>query len=56
MDVKDVLGEAFNLSNAWMFLVQIDDEEPKEMSYLQLGIFLTSNRDGIDLVKIKTRE
>jgi len=56
MEIKDVLGKAFNLSNEWRFLVQIGDEEAKELTYLQLGIFITSNTDNIEVIKIKLRD
>jgi len=54
MGIKEMLGKAFNLSTEWKFFVKIDDNEIKEMTYLELGLFLTSNVDKIEAIYIKT--
>ncbi len=50
--MKEIIGKAFNLSNEWKFFVQVDEGVIEEMTYLQLGIYLTSNSERIEVVKI----
>ena len=56
MDIKNLLGKAFQLSNEWKFFVKINNEEIKEMTYLEMGLFITSNVEKIELIHIKTSD
>lgn len=52
MDMEDILSKAFQMSNEWKFFVQINSQEIKELTYLELGIFLTTNSSNIEKVHI----
>ena len=54
--VENILGEALKLAQGIKFFVQIQDNEIKEMSYFELGIYLTNNGDLIESIKIKLKK
>lgn len=51
-----MLGKAFTLSNEYKFFVQIDSGEIKEMTYLELGLFLTTSVEQIERIHVITRD
>ena len=55
MDITDILNKAFLLSNEWKFFVKINSKEIKEMTYLELGMFITSNVNQIELIHLKLK-
>ena len=58
MGFKEMLGEAFKIANSISYNVKIysrDDDDNKEqlsMTYLELGLYLTTNCDKIMRVDI----
>ena len=55
MAFKDILGDAFNLATGLKYSVIIDNEL-KEMTYMELGLFLTTNSKNIDKIEITLRD
>lgn len=51
--MKEIIKQGLGIATSLKFMVQIHSEELKEMTYLELGMFLTSNSDNIELVFIK---
>ena len=56
MDLKDLLGQAFGIATSTYYFVQVDSEELKKLTYLELGIFLNANTDRIETIYIKMKE
>ena len=54
-EFKDILGNAFNLANNLKYAVIIDNEL-KEMTYMELGLFITSNPNKIEKIEITLRD
>jgi len=57
VDISEILGKAFEISTKQKFSVMFFDSnnykvEAKEMSYMELGIYLTQNTNKIEYVKI----
>lgn len=55
MDFKDIIQNAVNIGSESKFIVQIGDDEPTELNYIQLGMYLVSNAQDIESVKIIMR-
>ena len=55
MEFKDILGDAFNLANNLRYTVIIDNEL-KEMTYMELGLFITTNSKNIEKIVITLRD
>lgn len=47
-----MLEEAINLANNIKFFVQINSEEIEELTYLELGFYLTTNSNEIEKVHV----
>jgi len=47
-----MLEKAIKLATDIKFFVKIDSQEIKELSYLELGFFLTTNSNDIEQVNI----
>lgn len=56
MELKDALGIAFTIGNASHYKVKIDANEAKDMTYIDLGLFLMNNVNRIEIIKIKIKE
>ena len=56
MGLKDMLEKAVKVSAGIKFFVQINDEEIREVSYIELGTYLVSNANDIEKVHIKMRD
>lgn len=55
MENNDILSQAFNLANNLKFTVIIDNDL-KEMTYMELGLFITSNPNKIEKIEITLKE
>ena len=55
MEFKDILNQAFKVSTNIKYKVILDGIL-KEMSYMELGLFLTTNSTKIDKIKIIMKE
>ena len=55
LDMNEILGNAFNLANNLKYVVIIDNEL-KEMTYMELGLFITSNPNKIEKIEITLKE
>jgi len=51
-----MLEQAINLASNIKFFVQINSEEIKELSYLELGFYLTTNSNEIEKIHIIEKE
>lgn len=56
MDINEMLTKAMGIAQSVSYWVKIEGEELKEMTYLELGIFITTNADNIDEIKITLKE
>ena len=56
MGLKDMIQNAVNIGSESKFYVQIGDNEPEELNYIQLGTYLVSNTQNIESVKINLRD
>jgi len=59
MEFKDILGHAFDLATQQIFTVHFvsnDNRENKQMTYMELGIFITSNPNKIEKIEITLRD
>lgn len=52
MSFKDMIQNAVDIGSSSIFLVQIGDNDPNELNYIQLGTYLVSNAKDIESVKI----
>jgi len=52
MGFKDMIQNAVNIGSNVKFSVQIDNDEPDEFNYIQLGTYLVNNAEHIKIVKI----
>lgn len=52
---KDILGNALKISTDLKYNVIIDNEL-EEMTYMELGLFLTTNSARIDKIEITLRD
>ena len=56
--IKDLLGKAVVIGNEAKFRVKVywqndeDDKEVREMTYIELGMFLVSNREDIGQIDV----
>ena len=55
MDINELLGNALKISTDLKYSVIIDNEL-KEMTYMELGLFLTTNSIRIDKIEITMRD
>jgi len=55
MEFKDILNQAFKISTDIKYQVVINDIL-KEMSYMELGLFLTTNSEKIDKIQITIKD
>lgn len=55
MDITEILGKALKISTNLKYKVIID-KEIKEMTYLELGLLITSNSKNIDKIEITMRK
>ena len=55
MNMNEILTNAFKLSTNLKYKVIIDNEL-KEMTYMELGLFLTTNSNKIDKIEITTKK
>jgi len=55
MDITELLGNALKISTNLKYKVIIDNEL-KEMTYMELGLFLTTNSEKIDKIEIIMKE
>lgn len=55
INIMDVLKKAFTLSNEWKFFVKINSDEIKEMTYLEFGTFIVSNKEQVKSIHIKLK-
>jgi len=53
--VENILCEALKLAQDIKFFVEIQNNEIREMSYFELGIYLTNHADLIESVKINLK-
>ena len=51
-NIKGMMKQALGIATSTKFFVKIGLEEIKEMTYLELGLFLTTNADKIEIVSI----
>lgn len=56
MGFKDMIQNAVNIGSESKFSVQIGDNEPSELNYIQLGTYLVSNVQDIESIKIILRD
>jgi len=56
MEFKDIIQKAINIGSESKFIVQIDDNEPEELNYIQLGTYLVSNAEIIEIIKITEKD
>lgn len=55
MEFKEILNEAFKISTNIKYQVILNGIL-KEMSYMELGLFLTTNVENIDKIEITMKE
>jgi len=55
-DVGKMLELAMGIARSVSYRVKIGSEELKEMTYLELGIFITTNADKIETIDISLRD
>ncbi|GAH49264.1 unnamed protein product [marine sediment metagenome] len=55
MNMKELLNQAFKISIENKFTVIIENEV-KQMTYLELGMFLNTNTERIDNIQIILKE
>ena len=55
MEFKDILNEAFKLSTNIKYKVILNGIL-KEMTYMELGLFLTTNSEKIERIEITLRD
>jgi len=55
MEFKDILNESFKIATNIKYKVILDGIL-KEMSYIELGLFLTTNSKRIDKIEIIMKE
>lgn len=56
MDINEMLTKAMGMASSVKYFVRIGSEELKEMSYLELGIFITTNVDNIETIEVNLRD
>lgn len=56
MDINEMLTKAMGIASSVKYFVKIGPDELKEMSYLELGIFITTNADNIETIEINLRD
>ena len=56
LDINEMLTKAMGIASSVKYFVRIGSEELKEMSYLELGIFITTKADEIETIDINLRD
>jgi len=59
MEFKDILGHAFDLATQQIFTVHFisnDNRENKQMTYMELGMFLVSNSSKVIRIDVHVRD
>ena len=56
MGFKDMMVNAVNVGSKAKYIVYFGDDEPEEVSYIQLGTYLVANEHDIENIKIKLKE
>jgi hypothetical protein len=55
MDIKEMLKKSFNISMEKTYKVLVEGEL-KEITYMELGLFLVNNSEEIDRIEIIMKE
>ena len=53
---ESILGKAFEMANGLKYFVRIGNEAIKEMTYFEIGLFLTNNRERIETIEINLKD
>lgn len=56
MGLDELLGKGFTIANTTHYRVRINDEEFKDLTYMELGLYLVNTMDKITEIYIKTRD
>ena len=56
MGIKEMLEKAVQMGSVAKFQVQVNAEEIREVSYIELGTFLVTNVPNIERIYIKMRD
>jgi len=56
MEFKDIIQNAINIGSESKFIVQINDDKSSKLNYIQLGTYLVSNVENIEIIKITTKD